>query len=365
LNEPLDSITLIDKTNYHIEPELSVDEIIPQSPFFSNAYIYFNDSIINGTIYELSIIDTITDCVGNILSLNSNVRFAIPELAAYNDIVINEILFNPMDYIVRGNDFVEIYNRSEKVIDMKELVLSSINPESLIKSSVIISNDSYLLFPGDYLVLSKDPSTVMLQYLIKNNNNFLNIPGFPSYNNDKGIAELTLTDGTLIDRLEYNEDMHFDLLNSFDGVSLERISYDRKGSEETNWHSASEASGLATPGYQNSVFSQFKGGSASLEIYPKLFSPDNAYVNNLLNICYKIDDPGYMGNIYILNSDGRLVNHLKNNELLGTRGCFTWDGVTESGHRASVGIYIILFETFNQNGDVKRIKEVCVLGGKH
>ena len=42
--------------------------------------------------------------------------FALPEQGLSKDIIINEVLFNPLN---GGVDFVEIYNNSNKFIDLK------------------------------------------------------------------------------------------------------------------------------------------------------------------------------------------------------------------------------------------------------
>lgn len=364
-NEAVDSLSLLNTSNYSIDHGIGiVKQIIPLSPDFSSVVLHLNDTLLPGIIYHLSITDTIADCVGNILPLYSSIKFAFPSLPDYMDVVINEILFNPMDYIVRGNDFVEIYNRSDKVIDLKNFLLTSVNPITLIPGSSSITEESFLFFPEEYLVLTKKADIVRTQYYTSNHDGFIEIGSFPSYNNDEGIVEISLANGLLIDRFVYNEDMHFSLLNNTDGISLERVNHDRLTSELSNWHSASEASGFATPAYENSMFSSFESGIASLEISPEIFSPEDAYGNHFLNICYNMGSPGFLGNINIFDARGRLIRQLKRHELLGTKGCFTWDGTNEEGAKASIGIYIVLMEVFNLDGKVERFKKVCVLGGK-
>jgi hypothetical protein len=51
------------------------------------------------------------------------------------------------------------------------------------------------------------------------------------------------------------------------------------------------------------------------------------------------------------------------NELLGTSGTFSWDGINENNEKSAIGIYIIYIETFNLKGEVKKFKKTCVLGG--
>ncbi|MBA3972449.1 MAG: hypothetical protein H0X46_09985 [Bacteroidetes bacterium] len=52
------------------------------------------------------------------------------------------------------------------------------------------------------------------------------------------------------------------------------------------------------------------------------------------------------------------------NELLGTNGTFSWDGINDAREKARIGIYIIYFEVFDLSGTVKHYKKTCVLAGK-
>ena len=48
-------------------------------------------------------------------------RFGLPDYVQPKDIVINEILYDPLP---GGSDFVELYNKSNKIIDLKNLFFS-------------------------------------------------------------------------------------------------------------------------------------------------------------------------------------------------------------------------------------------------
>ena len=44
----------------------------------------------------------------------------------------------------------------------------------------------------------------------------------PSYNNVEGTVYLINDENEMVDQFTYNDDLHFALLNSVDGISLER-----------------------------------------------------------------------------------------------------------------------------------------------
>ena len=65
-----------------------------------------------------------------------------------------------------------------------------------------------------------------------------------------------------------------------------------------------------------------------------------------------MSEPGLLGKITIYDDRGRLIRTLFSNELLATSGFFTWDGTTEEQVKASIGVYVLIFEAFSTNGGV-------------
>lgn len=277
------------------------------------------------------------------------------------DIIINEILFNP---VADGVDFVEIYNRSDNAINLEDLSLASVK-ESLNEppdtQSVWISSSSFLIEPGKYLVLTSDPQKVMDQYHLSDPGSFLELPSFPAFNNDKGFVLLTDKNKQAIDGFHYSEEMHFLMLNSYEGVSLERICPDKFGDDPANWHSSAETAGFATPGYENSQYLEIFDDGNTLSVQPDLFSPDGDGQDDQLGIAYNFSPPGKLISILIFNAEGRLVKTLVNNEMPGTHGIYTWDGTLDDRTIAQNGIYIIYMEALGMDGKTRRFKKAAVL----
>jgi hypothetical protein len=170
-------------------------------------------------------------------------------------------------------------------------------------------------------------------------------------------------DSVIIDGFSYSSEMHFPLLNETEGVSLERLSPSRATNEKSNWHSASEPSGFATPAYKNSQSNEISANEA-VYLEPELFSPDNDGHEDVLNIHYSFNQPGAVCSIQIFDSKGYLIRSLVQNELLGIEGSFSWDGINQSKEKARIGIYVVLFSGYFISGETFRIKKSCVLGGK-
>ncbi|MCX6232822.1 MAG: lamin tail domain-containing protein [Bacteroidetes bacterium] len=306
--------------------------------------------------------------INNIADLNANVikdvtlPFAYPVAAQPNDVIINEVLFNPKD---NGEDYVEIYNLSQKNIDLTKLMIASYDLlNNKLKSMYLIAETNKILYTGEYLVLTKDPAKVKQQYYTEVPANFNQMATMPSFNNDLGTVVVARPDSTIIDRFDYNENMQYPLLVSFKGVALERINSEKATQDPQNWHSAAQSVGFGTPTYKNSQYNTFLYLENPITISPEIFSPDNDGFNDVLNINYQFTDPGYTANVIIYDSKGRLIKTLVKNELLGCKGGFLWNGLDENMQKALIGIYIIYIEVFDVKGNVNSYKKTAVLAGK-
>lgn len=361
-NEPLDSTSMLNAALYTIDNGIGIPTYVsPVGPDFKSVRLALPTSLVQGIIYKVTVGNAITDCAGNPVGTDNSARFAIPEPALANDIVINEILADPN---TGGVDFVEIYNRSNKVIDLKAMTLSQFDTVNNVPIyPEVISHESYLIFPGDYLVLSENGNIVKSQYNTTDPEAFLDMDNLPTMSIASGTVCLAIG-FYVIDHFTYYDNMQFPLLNVTKGVSLERINFNRPTQDRSNWHSAAEAVGFATPGYRNSQYSDAGETDNAIEVTPEIFSPDEDGMNDVVNINYHFDTPGFVANVTIYDSKGRLVKYLVRNELLGTKGTWSWDGINEEREKARIGIYIIFTEVFDISGNVKHYKKTCVLAGK-
>jgi hypothetical protein len=364
-SEPLDSAAMSDLTRYIIDNAVGNPIAVrPVSPAFSSCDLKLPVSIVTGITYNIFILPLMPDCAGNGIALPNSAPFALPEPVAPGDIVINEILFDPND---GGTDFVEIYNRSQKVLDLKTVYLCSQDTINNVLTELnLIAPEGYLFFPGTYLVLSESGATIRQQYpLATDPNRCLDMDNIPSMNIDGDIVVLADTAGTIIDKLVYSDAWHFPLLQETKGVSLERIDFDRATQDYTNWHSAAQTAGFATPTQQNSEYNPGNADDGAVSITEQVFSPDGDGYNDVVNINYNFTQPGYIATVTVYDSRGRLVRTLIRSELLGTEsGTFSWDGTMDDRTKARVGAYVIYFEVFNPDGSVKSYKRACVLAAK-
>ena len=316
-------------------------------------------AIDTGIVYTLSL-NGMGDCSGNLVS-NSATQIILPHTGAIGDLIINEVLFNPF---TGGDDFVEIYNNSEKYIDLYNWKLA--NWDDGIADNFKAIKSHRLMSPGDYIVLTKDSSDIQSNYLNAIFGNFVQLASLPTYSNDSGTVFLILPDldSTVCDYFRYDEDLQFALINNPDGISLERIDFDRPTNESTNWHSAAESVGWATPGLENSQYYPGQLTNDAVSVEPEIFSPDNDGFEDILNINYTMANPGFVGSVTIFDANGRIIRNLVQNELLAAAGTVSWDGLNNKREKARIGMYIVYFEVFDLEGNVSSVKKACVVASK-
>ncbi|MBR5215643.1 MAG: lamin tail domain-containing protein [Bacteroidales bacterium] len=360
-NMNLEDLQNID--NYFIK-ELNLYPEKAETLQYKNDYVKLTFDYIfeEGKLYTLNI-NNVTNCKDIPPEEEIEIRFGIPSVVNHNDIIINEILFNP---ISPGVDYLELYNRSDKVIDLKEIMFGTIKetfPNPADTTLKEICADSRIMLPHSYILLSLDQEIVRYQYDVEEDNNFLDVESFPSLPNEEGHVIICDKGRTTIDEMKYSDKMHYDLLSITQGVALERISTKNPSLDENNWHSASFNFNYGTPGYRNSVAKDDVTDSKEneIDIIPEIFSPDGDAKDDICSIYYNLDDIGYTLNIKIFNSDGLLIRNLFNNNLVSKEGCVYWDGSDDNNRSISSGIYIVQTEIFNLNGNVKRCRNVVVV----
>jgi hypothetical protein len=360
--EKMDSLPLSDPLNYFIDNGIGYPtQAHLLSPGYRSVWLDLSTSLSDQSTYHVHISEALCDCSGNTILMNGDSsELALAVTAGSMDMVINEILTDPQP---GGSEFVEIYNRSTSVFDMKDYILASFDTITATITSVkSITGQGYLIFPCDYIVLTTHPEDIISRYITPNQDKFIGMASFPQYNVDRGIVVLARkNDGIIIDKLTYYPELHFALLNSTKGVSLERIHYDRPTGDPTNWHSASRDAAYATPGYKNSQFSEFLSQDDRVTFSSQIFSPDNDGQHDVLDIRYERKEPGEVVTITIFDTYGYIVRHLVNNFLTGNEATFSWDGRDDKGNLPQNGMYVVLLESFNLRGTVKRYKKVCVM----
>jgi hypothetical protein len=349
-NEKIDATTAESLDNYIVDQGLGS----PSGAISDGVKVFltFDNTFLSGTPYQLAILN-VEDENGNAIIPIAE-PFIVTVFPNIGDLAISEILSDPYS---GGTDFVEIYNKSDNFINLNGLIISNINKEEEKK----IDQDIELL-PDEYICFTEDKEFLISTYPTHDVDQIIEVD-LPSFNNDSGNVSLSHSSASTnyIDQFDYDEGLHFELLDDTEGVSLERISFTADTQSEDNWHSASTTAGLATPGIANSNSLPTEVTDGEFELVEKVFSPNSDGDNDFLIINYKLDKPGYVANVKVFDDEGFEIDQIVSNGLLATEGLITWNGTTSEGSISQIGLYIIIAELFHPDGEIKNFKKVCVL----
>lgn len=328
---------------FRTEPSLTILDIKEVPPEFSSVDIRFETAVQPSTDYTLFLSGTLTDCGGNTYQIDDRIPFGRAVPPEPFDLVINEILTNPFDN--ENADFVEIFNRSNRIIDLKDVKVGY-GGDTLPQKAVVAVSKGWQLLPKAYAALCKRKDITLQQYVCKDENRLVECDSLPDFAISKGIIHLTDRSLQSIDRFNYTEEMHYPKLLTTKGVSLERLYPDMPTQDENNWRSAAESAGFGTPGYENS-----QAGNAlennEFEIAPEVFSPDNDGYEDYTEVLCTFTEEENRVSIVIFNNRGQPVKHLANNVLCGTSARFRWDGLDDRNQSAQAGMYVVQIECWN------------------
>ncbi len=357
-SETVDYITGTTLDNYFIDNGIgNPNYIVRSSEDPSLVYLQFSENFKDGETYTLSV-ENVKDINGNVMH-PAELEF-VYYTAKVNDLAINEILFNPYP---GGFDFVELYNRTPYPINLKDIRIAKRDENDSIVSVYRISENNLIFNPHSYLVLTVDTAYIRQTYPT-NGGMFVQLKNMPAFPDDEGTVVILNDRDSVVDEFHYNEDMHFKLISDPEGVSLERVNYDRPTQDTSNWHSAAASVGYATPGVINS---QFRNDSIVISgiitISPEVFSPDNDGFDDWTEIYYRFDKPGYFANVMIFDKTGHLVRYLVRDQLIGQEGFWTWDGLNDNNQKVKVGIYAVVVQIFDETGKKQLYKKPVVVAG--
>jgi Lamin Tail Domain/CHU_C Type IX secretion signal domain len=315
-----------------------------------------------GKIYNLAT-QGLTDLVGNSIIV-TNQSIGITDKLSIKDLKFNEVMF---DSPVNSVEYIELCNTSNKLLDVSGLVFTTRKMDGSLNTGNTIPPQTRIL-PNGYVALCSDAE------LLRNYHNcpaesYIVSTDWTTLNNES--ATLVLTNSamdSIYDELTYNVKWHHAMVKNPKGVALERIHPNLPTQDAASWHSAASEVNYGTPGYKNSQYRDVTNPNQtekSVWFDPESFSPDNDGVDDICFIRYKTETDGFVANAVIFNAVGVKVFQLASNILLSSEGFLSWDGKTDAGKIANVGVYVLYFEMFNsENGQRKQVKLPIVVSSR-
>lgn len=341
--------------NFGIDHGVEVLSCVLVQPYCNAVDLRLNATLRSGVVYRLEITDSICDCVGQWALEGESLLFGLDEIPVCGDLVINEVLFDPPGS--DDADFVEIYNRSEKIIDLKKVKIGS-GGGDLPEKAVVVYGKGYQLFPGKLAAVGKNVRLTAEHYLPPPGSVLLPCDSLPAYANAEGVVHITDLSLQRLDKFYYDEKMHYSMMSSTDGVSLERVHYDGETQDANNWKSAAANVHFATPGYENSQSAEKLSANDVVEIVPKVFSPDNDGFDDFTEIVLHFDDYENRVTVEICDLNSFLIKTIANNEMAGTEVRYLWDGTDDDGRSIPPGMYVVKVSYWNLSGKRKTEKKV-------
>jgi hypothetical protein len=243
------------------------------------------------------------------------------------DIVINEIMYNPP--VELGNDdyyeFLELYNNDNETADLTGWAFTNGIDFSFPNGTVLL--------PGEFLVIAKNPDTIMAYYGIDNVlGPFENLTGL---NNTGELVALGNAAGFVVDMVEYADGAPWPTAPDGNGPSLSLIDPDLDNSLPESWESSIVLYG--TPGNPNTTAEPLLAVT-----FPN--GGENLYRGMTYNITWNYS--AFSGNI-----DIELINTAGSNEMLAENidvTLQTWEWIIPAGQTIGNSYYVQIADASTQ-----------------
>ncbi len=183
--------------------------------------------------------------------------------AASADIVINEIMYNPIESGTDINEYIELYNTGGSDVNM--------GGWSFTQGVDHVFPDPTIVPAGGYLVIGVDAAAIMSTY------GLTGVLQWTSGALSNGGEDIELVDGSLavIDVVDYDDGGDWTGDPDGNGPSLELKNPALDNNDGSNW---AASSGNGTPGAQNSAFEALGGPPVIVSVIqdPELVNPAEA-----------------------------------------------------------------------------------------
>src|SRR6218665_2972750 len=186
-NEPVAGTAILQNSNYSLNPANPVQAVSQDGTNLAMMHLTLTNPMVNGQTYQLTV-TSFQDPAGNTAGpQNTNFQYLVGETAVKGDIIINEFFADPSPVIgLPELEFEEIYNRSNKYIDLTGWKLGDASSDGTISGGFI--------GPNQYKILCATSSVSEYAGSIA-------VTSFPSLNNSSDDVVLKSSDLTVIDKV--------------------------------------------------------------------------------------------------------------------------------------------------------------------
>jgi len=201
-----------------------------------------------GKIYNLQTTG-LTDLAQNSLAISQK-RIGIIEKVQVGDLILNEVMFeNPLNSL----EYLEIYNSSNKLLDVSGLVFTTRKTDGSLNTGNIIPPQTTML-PKGYLAFCSNAETVRNFHSCPAESNIITTSWTTLNNEGSTLIIANSAKDTIYDELTYNVKWHNAWVKDPKGIALERNASELPTQNSASWHSSISIPSYGTPGYKNSDF---------------------------------------------------------------------------------------------------------------
>jgi hypothetical protein len=276
--------------------------------------------------------------------------------------VINEIMYEP---VAGQSEYVELFNPTERAVDVGGWRISDVRDTSHTSNKHVMSTASRMVPSRGYLVIATD-SALLTRFpeLRASAASLVVRPSLFTLNNGGDNIVVSDETGNAVDSIHYLPSWHNAEVEHPSGRSLERINPWLGSNDRRNWSTCASPRG-GTPGERNSLYTPSLSPSAAMAWSPNPFSPDGDGLEDVSLLGYTLSVQVAVIRVRIYDAGGRLVRTLADGEPSGAQGSLVWNGLTDRGERARMGIYIVLMEALGAEGErLETLKNVVVVAAR-
>jgi len=262
-----------------------------------------------------------------------------PPVVEAGSIVINEIMYNPVESGTDSTEFIELFNNDS--------VLVNLSGWAFIEGIEYVFPESTLLNPGEFLVVADDSTAMILFYGPLNR---LHQWSSGSLNNSGEKILLVDANQSPHDWVDYDDGGDWPTAPDGSGPSLELKNPGLDNNLTSSWLASDSLFG--TPGSQNSVYQAVQKPASSNpdqhlksevptefrlhQNYPNPFNPTTT-----IRYALARDSQVYLA---IYNIRGRCVHTLVEGFQEAGEKTIIWDGTDSAGIRVPSGLYLYHFK---------------------
>ena len=208
----MDSLSLINQSAYFVDNGIGIPiHVSVSGDLFNSVLLEFDSDFLENEAYQLTISDTLFNCSGDFIELNSVYSLIMPAEAEMYDVVINEIMADPDPPVgLPEYEYIEIYNTTSSYLRISGWVLQVGATDKPIPY--------FIIGPNEFIIFTEDEAANLYGMLARSF-------GFSSLglSNTGTSLKLINEQGIVISSVSYRDNWYNDADKAEGGWSLEQI----------------------------------------------------------------------------------------------------------------------------------------------